>query len=450
MNTNFQCPKCHKLFSQTYYNNIHKIHCKGPTNHYTTQIINDTKNNINYLNNYDQNNSPNNHTIYNRNANTNTNRKINPNINKNENKNNKIILPQHKLQREQTQKPTSFRPQSITYFKNHNLGNNNYSQLYQKNSKNSPTTISSSSIIPTCKCYKCGKTIPLKEKKDHDLSHKIEQEEKDRLHAQRLQVEENLFENLSPEQIEEQRKIEEHIKREQRQRQNNNNYINNYNYINNDFNININDAESYDDENDYDDDDDNDDDMNNNGQNMGNIIRINHNGFPNIIIRRTNIVNNNNGMNNFESGMGMPNFFQNFFNRNMDDMDNEFFNRPSSSNFRRIIIPMGGMGEMDSHNNLNDIIERMLHYSRENPTDEAILSELPENQIDDIKKLDNDKKNCVICMEDFKNGDISTNLPCLHMFHTNCIQTWLNTQNTCPICKFELTEENINNINRRR
>ena len=105
---------------------------------------------------------------------------------------------------------------------------------------------------------------------------------------------------------------------------------------------------------------------------------------------------------------------------------------------------------MDSHNNLNDIIERMLHYSRENPTDEAILSELPENQIDDIKKLDNDKKNCVICMEDFKNGDISTNLPCLHMFHTNCIQTWLNTQNTCPICKFELTEENINNINRRR
>ena len=59
-----------------------------------------------------------------------------------------------------------------------------------------------------------------------------------------------------------------------------------------------------------------------------------------------------------------------------------------------------------------------------------------------IPILDNDKKNCVICMEDFKNGDVTTNLPCLHMFHTNCIQSWLKTQNTCPICKFKLTQAN--------
>ena len=54
-----------------------------------------------------------------------------------------------------------------------------------------------------------------------------------------------------------------------------------------------------------------------------------------------------------------------------------------------------------------------------------------------------------ILSANFKNGDTTTNLPCLHMFHTNCIQSWLRTQNTCPICKFKLTQDNINNINRR-
>ena len=106
------------------------------------------------------------------------------------------------------------------------------------------------------------------------------------------------------------------------------------------------------------------------------------------------------------------------------------------------------MGNMMNQNEMNELIERMLHHTRENPTDAAIVSELPETKIDDIKKLDKDKQNCVICMEDFKNGDTTTNLPCLHMFHTNCIQSWLKTQNTCPICKFKLTEANINNINR--
>ena len=191
--------------------------------------------------------------------------------------------------------------------------------------------------------------------------------------------------------------------------------------------------------------------------NLGNfsgITRMNNNGMPNIIIRRTNTTNNSsNGMNNLGTGMGMPNFFENFFNGNMNmNVDNDFFNNPSSGNFRRIVIPMGGMGNfggMGNQNDLNELIERMLHYRRDNPTDAAIVSELPETKIDDINKLEEDKKNCVICMEDFKNGDKSTNLPCLHMFHTNCIQSWLKTQNTCPICKFKLTQDNINNINSR-
>ena len=307
-------------------------------------------------------------------------------------------------------------PQSTSNYSNSIYKDISYpNQLYQNTSDTIPIYTNYNS---TYKCNTCGKEIPIKEKSDHQLSHKLEQEEKDRLQAQRLQ-DEDMFENLSQEQVEEQRKIEENIKREQRQRQNNNfNNINNFGM--NGFNINeINDNMR----------------MNNIG-NLGNFGGMNFSGLPNFFSRGGI---NNNGINNLP-----PGFLENFLNGNMN---NAFMSGPSSRTIRRIVIPMGNYGGM-TQNEYNDFIDRMIHYHRDNPTDATVVSELPETKIDDIKKLDNDKKNCVICMEDFKNGDKSTNLPCLHMFHTDCIQNWLKKQNTCPICKFKLTQDNISNINR--
>jgi hypothetical protein len=95
--------------------------------------------------------------------------------------------------------------------------------------------------------------------------------------------------------------------------------------------------------------------------------------------------------------------------------------------------------------NLSESFLEPVIPNHDNPTDKNILSELPETFIEDASKLDNDKKSCSICFEDFKNGDKSTILPCLHFFHTNCIGIWLKTQNFCPICKFKLVRDNIHN-----
>ncbi|MBO6088931.1 MAG: hypothetical protein J6P37_01275 [Lachnospiraceae bacterium] len=41
--------------------------------------------------------------------------------------------------------------------------------------------------------------------------------------------------------------------------------------------------------------------------------------------------------------------------------------------------------------------------------------------MEDVSKLDPEKKNCVICLEDFKNKDKAIILPCIHLFHKTCI-----------------------------
>ncbi|KAL1346203.1 hypothetical protein HN51_019918 [Arachis hypogaea] len=43
---------------------------------------------------------------------------------------------------------------------------------------------------------------------------------------------------------------------------------------------------------------------------------------------------------------------------------------------------------------------------------------------------------CAICMEDFEDGQYCQVFPkCKHMYHSNCIDTWLQKNPTCPICR---------------
>lgn len=45
------------------------------------------------------------------------------------------------------------------------------------------------------------------------------------------------------------------------------------------------------------------------------------------------------------------------------------------------------------------------------------------------------EEKCSICIEDFKTGDTATHLPCEHRFHPGCIEPWLATHDTCPLCR---------------
>lgn len=75
---------------------------------------------------------------------------------------------------------------------------------------------------------------------------------------------------------------------------------------------------------------------------------------------------------------------------------------------------------------------------------ESLLNQLPEMKVNDINKLDPEKRKCVICLNNFQQMDTITVLPCVHIFHTECIKTWLQSHPDCPLCKFIIKEgENI-------
>ncbi|KAK2080326.1 hypothetical protein QBZ16_000179 [Prototheca wickerhamii] len=55
---------------------------------------------------------------------------------------------------------------------------------------------------------------------------------------------------------------------------------------------------------------------------------------------------------------------------------------------------------------------------------------------------------CTVCHDAFKPGDEVIELPCNHCFHEDCLLPWLQSHNTCPVCRLELPAEEASQASR--
>jgi hypothetical protein len=93
--------------------------------------------------------------------------------------------------------------------------------------------------------------------------------------------------------------------------------------------------------------------------------------------------------------------------------------------------------------NSNDIYEYFtaLDLKRnEKPVNQDLLGQLPDtkfnhknNQEGEQKAEENSK--CLVCMEEYQDGETLKTLPCFHKYHKECIEGWFKHQNFCPFCR---------------
>lgn len=78
--------------------------------------------------------------------------------------------------------------------------------------------------------------------------------------------------------------------------------------------------------------------------------------------------------------------------------------------------------------------ERRAANTRHNGADSSDVAALPTRKLDSLDHLGEQTK-CLVCLDEFADGDDLKTMPCLHFYHQRCLEQWLSTNNSCPVCK---------------
>ncbi|XP_065627725.1 E3 ubiquitin-protein ligase RDUF2 isoform X2 [Quercus suber] len=73
------------------------------------------------------------------------------------------------------------------------------------------------------------------------------------------------------------------------------------------------------------------------------------------------------------------------------------------------------------------------------PASKAAIESLPTIEI--VETHVSAESHCAVCKEQFELGSDAREMPCKHIYHSDCILPWLSLRNSCPVCRHELPSE---------
>lgn len=87
---------------------------------------------------------------------------------------------------------------------------------------------------------------------------------------------------------------------------------------------------------------------------------------------------------------------------------------------------------------LEDLIEQLTHSDRQGPppASQSSIDAMPRVRIT-ARHLTGDS-HCPVCKDKFELGSEAREMPCNHLYHSDCILPWLEQHNSCPVCRYEL------------
>ena len=152
----------------------------------------------------------------------------------------------------------------------------------------------------------------------------------------------------------------------------------------------------------------------------------------------------------------VPNTDNNIDNNDSDNDDNDSDNDDNDSddsqdednqgeNSLGSIIDNINININDSTRNIfHSIINQSLNNINSTPTTYEEYSNLQDVEVG-VSKIENicqdfvlqSNFECVVCREDFKEGDTIKKTNCGHLFCTSCIKTWFASNKKCPVCNHE-------------
>ncbi|KAM8843491.1 E3 ubiquitin-protein ligase RNF38 isoform 2-T2 [Synchiropus picturatus] len=95
-------------------------------------------------------------------------------------------------------------------------------------------------------------------------------------------------------------------------------------------------------------------------------------------------------------------------------------------------------GEVENYEALLNLAER-LGEAKPRGLTKADIEQLPSYRFNP-NNHQSEQTMCVVCMCDFESRQLLRVLPCSHEFHAKCVDKWLKSNRTCPICRADASE----------
>ncbi|XP_028756590.1 E3 ubiquitin-protein ligase RING1-like [Neltuma alba] len=71
------------------------------------------------------------------------------------------------------------------------------------------------------------------------------------------------------------------------------------------------------------------------------------------------------------------------------------------------------------------------------PASKSAIEGLPTIKISE-ELLASESSQCAVCKDTFELEEEAKQMPCKHIYHSDCILPWLELHNSCPVCRYEL------------
>eukprot|EP00834_Sanchytrium_tribonematis_P007056 NODE_587_length_5660_cov_0.522748.p1 type:complete len:328 gc:universal NODE_587_length_5660_cov_0.522748:1277-2260(+) len=98
-----------------------------------------------------------------------------------------------------------------------------------------------------------------------------------------------------------------------------------------------------------------------------------------------------------------------------------------------LINSVGDGFQMGGEGGLNELLNQLFQQH------EAPQRTVPKNVLDSLKKKEFlTPRDCAICQDSLEFG---LELRCKHCYHEDCIKEWFKQQNTCPVCRAKVCED---------
>jgi E3 ubiquitin-protein ligase RNF115/126 len=102
----------------------------------------------------------------------------------------------------------------------------------------------------------------------------------------------------------------------------------------------------------------------------------------------------------------------------------------------------------------DDFFEMVRRVSEREAEANRVKKKAKKDAVDKLPVIKIDKKHCkkvngsleapmcTVCCENIQLDTKGMFMPCGHVYHPDCLTPWLETNNSCPVCRFELPLEN--------